>query len=246
MTSLNWRFEYKYLVSDLTADALMRFLPHLGFIPDPYSAGSGGAYRVSSIYFDSPALSDYYDKAGGFFKRKKIRSRIYAPWRESAADEVWLEAKLRTNLLTAKERMLLSGAEWELFRTGRYGELLATDARDPQTMKNIVWRAMEASVRPAILVQYLRSPFILDAPCPVRITFDRDIVACHQQDFWYTPFVTPVAGGDEVVLEIKFSSAVPHWLSGLVRAFNLNRISFSKYTESVDALRRMSKNPLPR
>lgn len=246
MNPLQWRFEYKYLVSGITADAMARFLPRLGFVPDPAAARGGGTYHVSSVYFDSPALSDYYDKAGGFFKRKKIRGRIYTPWMESRAQEVWLEAKLRTNLLTAKERILLSGTEWELFRTGRYGELLAAGANDQKTMRNIAWRAMAGSVRPVVLVRYLRVPYILDAAHPVRITFDRDIVACRRQDFWYTPFVEPVLGGGGVVLEIKFSSAVPHWLPDLVRAFRLNRISFSKYAESMDALRRRSKNPLSR
>ncbi|MEK7082474.1 MAG: polyphosphate polymerase domain-containing protein [Patescibacteria group bacterium] len=246
MKALQWRFEYKYRMSGLSADALARFLPHLGFAPDPAAAAGRGTYHVSSVYFDSPAMTDYYDKAGGFFKRKKIRGRIYASWMESGNQKVWLEAKLRTNLLTAKERILLSGPEWEMFRTGRYGELLAAREADPKTMRNIAWRAMASSVRPTVLVKYLRAPFLLNTPSPVRITFDREIVACHRQDFWYTPFVVPVVGGDEVILEIKFSSSVPHWLSDLVRAFNLNRISFSKYTEAVDALRRMGKNPLPR
>lgn len=242
--SLRWRFEYKYRIPRLTAEALVKILPQLGFLPD--SNARDGAYPVSSIYFDSPGLDDYYDKAGGLLKRKKIRARIYEPWQSDLTDKIKLEIKWRKDLRIAKEFATIHMDGWELLRAGKYRELLQLPAtsEEKSTLRGILAQIVRDSMHPQIIVRYLRRPFILNQNEVVRVNLDYSLTACQKSDFCYTPFVTRVLPPEEIIFEVKFNTLFPSGLSDVIRGFNLNRISFSKYLESVDAVRR--SHPLPR
>lgn len=75
------RYEFKYQMPPETATAIRARLAHFGMEPDPGSLPyPRHIYPVTSLYFDTPTLDDYHDKAAGFLRRKKIRVRIYAPY----------------------------------------------------------------------------------------------------------------------------------------------------------------------
>lgn len=243
--NLIWRYEYKYRISRFVAEALTRLLPSLGVRSDPYADTKNGEYHVTSIYFDNPQRADYYDKVGGFKVRKKIRGRIYSPWQNEQTKEVRLEVKWRDGLHIAKEGLLLSHQEWEMLRGGRYSELLSLPLHQPhrETLSMILWNLIRHSMRPSMLVSYVRRPFIADGEKTFRLTLDRGITACEKSDFWYTRFVTQVLPPDEAVLEVKFIDVLPQWFQDLVRSFHLERISYSKYAASVDAVLEWKKLP---
>ncbi len=242
---LRWKYEYKYRIPRLTAESLAKLFPSLGLRPDPH-ATAGGEYYVTSIYFDSPGLGDYYDKAGGFKVRKKIRGRIYSPWQNEKTKEVRFEVKWRDGLHIAKEGLLLSHREWDRLIAGNYSELLSLPMheRDQETFKIMLWHVIRDSMRPRTLVKYLRRPFVLNDGGTFRVTLDHHIVACEKPNFWYTPFVTRVLPDDEAIMEVKFSDTLPRWYQDLIYSFNLKRISYSKYASAVDAVRAV--HPLPR
>src|SRR5215470_13619678 len=67
---------------------------------------------VHSIYFDSPDLASYAEKANGDYLKTKLRLRWYAERRERASEAggpwtAWLELKMRTGSRGAKRRRLL-------------------------------------------------------------------------------------------------------------------------------------------
>ena len=75
------RYEFKYQITPAIAEAIRARLLRFGMEPDPGSIKyPNNTYPVTSLYFDTPTMSDYHDKAGGFLRRKKIRVRIYAPY----------------------------------------------------------------------------------------------------------------------------------------------------------------------
>jgi len=243
MRDLKWRFEYKYRISRLTAEALEKAALTLGFFPDPYAVQ--GEYPVSTIYFDSPGLYDYYDKLGGFLKRKKVRVRIYTKWQEDQPRDFWLEVKWRKNLLTAKDRVRLNPEEWGVLQRGEYARLLALPGGDGREVLNDIGGVLiGGSMKPALLVHYMRRPLLIDRSELVRMNFDHSVVACETSDFCYTPFTAQVLPEEHVIFEMKFSKVVPRWFPDLVRAFDLDRVSYSKYAEALDAVR--SLRPLPR
>jgi hypothetical protein len=243
MQDLTWRFEYKYCISRPAAEALEKVVRSLGFVSDMHSVG--GEYPVTSIYFDSPGLYDFYDKAGGFLKRKKIRARIYTPWQDNNSDDFWFEIKWRKNLLTAKDRVRLSRAEWELIQRGEYNRVVSSAREENrEVLSRMAGFLIGGSMQPTVLVHYVRRPLIMNKNELVRINFDRSITACEKRDFWYTPFMVRVLPEEQVILEIKFSTTIPEWLPDIVRSFGLSRVSYSKYFEALSSVRAL--RPLPR
>src|SRR3989344_2241683 len=237
--SPKWRYEYKYRISRATSQALASVFRTLGLVPDPYSDLKNGEYSVSSVYFDSPFLTDYYDKAGGFSYRKKIRGRIYSPWENEESKEVRLEIKWRHEQLIAKDTVLLARREWGMLLNGEYSQLLSLPfhERDSTNLKKALWYIIRDSMRPMLMVRYLRRPMILQGDRMLRVTFDHDITACETRDFWYTPFVAKVLPEDEVIMEVKFADSLPRWFRDIMHSFNLTRISYSKYAAGMDAVR---------
>ena len=63
------RFEFKYRVQDALVPAVRDALISFGMVEDNEAKKYGtGFYIVNSLYFDSIALRDYYDKSGGFIE----------------------------------------------------------------------------------------------------------------------------------------------------------------------------------
>lgn len=240
-----WRHEYKYRISRFTQEALQKVFSSVGLMPDPHADLKSGEYAVSSIYFDSPFLNDYYDKMGGFALRKKIRGRVYSPWENEESKEVRLEIKWRNGLHIGKDVVLLARREWEMLLHGEYSQLLSLPMHEDDAirLKKVLWFMMKDSMRPVALVHYLRRPLVLQGDRILRVTFDHTLTACESDNFWYTPFVRNVLPDDEVILEVKFSDTLPRWFREIIYSFNLTRVSYSKYASSIDALR--LGRPLP-
>ena len=78
---------------------------------------------------------------------------------------------------------------------------------------------------------------------PVRISLDRSLstypVASYSEDIWnYNPSRYIEVNAFDVMFEIKFNNALPHWVRRLIQRYELNRSSCAKYVECV----RMLKN----
>lgn len=88
------------------------------------------------------------------------------------------------------------------------------------------------AAEPQALIRYRREAFEgTGGPNRLRITFDRDL-SCRRCRTWQVdveagPWRRVLA--DEVVLEIKFDGCFPAWVHDLVRRFQLQARSVSKY-----------------
>ena len=89
------RREIKYKVS---AEAASRIKCRLSNVLSGDVHNTNEGYIVRSLYFDTPANVDYYDKAAGVDYRKKIRLRIY----NANADNAKLELKEKQNIFQRK------------------------------------------------------------------------------------------------------------------------------------------------
>ena len=91
--------------------------------------------------------------------------------------------------------------------------------------------------RPVILIRYMRQAFEGDSENRVRVTFDRELAYCitNRPEVrlggrgWQRNPLT--IGG--VILEIKFTNRYPVWLSQMVKFFNLEAQSISKFASSI-------------
>ena len=200
------------------------------------------SYPVTSLYFDSPVLGDYYEKAGGFLWRKKIRVRIYTPTLTEKTPEIWFEKKAKYNMRVAKSRILLSLEEYPMLLNGSRTALLR-HCNKTDRARDIIYTIIREQMKPNLVVRYKRAPLVARGSADFRVTFDSAIETCFSHDLCYTPAMKNVHPG-VTVMEVKFGTILPSWFKDILRRYNLERASFSKYTNSLETLR--VYNPLPR
>lgn len=218
-----------------------------GMKSSKHATAQNGEYCVTSLYFDSYDLNDYYEKLGGLLNRKKLRARIYEPQlKESKV--ICLELKKKHDMRVHKKRLNLSPFEWQIFLEKGPASLLKKqeDSSQKEIKEEILWNFLAMPVRPIAIVRYLRKPYMLNLDFnDLRITFDRRIEACKADSLNYTGIMEPVrtTKGKGVIMEVKFAHLIPFWLRRIIQKYNLRRDTFSKYSNSIYAINR--HDPLP-
>lgn len=237
---MNYRHEYKYYCTAREMAELL-FRARGLMRPDPH-AGADGAYRVRSLYFDTPEDACYFETEDGVDVRDKYRIRIY----DGNSGRISLERKSKKNGMTLKCacgieeqlcRRLMTGQG--LFAEDGMGQTDAPDVPDAAAERvraenlrrsELLRRMRERCMRPAVIVEYLRYPFV-EPNGNVRITFDMQITSsCDFNGFLEKRIggrpILPNGGG---ILEVKWDSHVPEYLKQGMQMNSLQRISFSKY-----------------
>lgn len=234
-----FRFEFKYPIDFLTARLVEEDLLRFGMEKDPEVSPGQDTYTVSSLYFDSLLLGDYYDKSGGFPHRKKIRARMYDSVFTNTTPAVWFEIKEKHDMAIGKKRLKLTNGQWRRIAAG---ELIVPEQEGWNEAQKNVWNeirwymALEGR-KPIVFVRYVRKPFVSRFLSDIRITLDSHIEACKSENLWYDAGMAPIAERS-VVLEVKYSRALPYWWGEIVRKHNLSRSAFSKYASGIDAVHR--------
>lgn len=231
--TLGCRYELKYLISEATAVAISECIkPHMPV--DRYSKlQPDGFYPIVSLYLDSQDLRLCRDSLTGEKNRFKLRIRSYS---DDAQYPTFFEIKRRINTAILKSRAPARHQDVEPLLRGL--SLPSQDFRtNRETLDQFQFYSSAIMARPAILIRYLRKAYEAETENRVRITFDREL--CYKistepkvtlsGDGWRHNYLT-LKG---VVLEIKFTSRFPLWLSRLVATFNLKARSISKYTTGI-------------
>ncbi|MSU55769.1 MAG: polyphosphate polymerase domain-containing protein [Candidatus Taylorbacteria bacterium] len=237
------RHEFKYVLSRAEAEEIQLYLEHVGLRRD--SASVSEPYHVTSVYFDTPTLEDYYDKLAGLKFRRKLRARVYQSDFSGEIEAVWLEIKEKHDMSVHKKRSALPVSLWRQFLDRDMVGLLKHEAvKTSAFLREFFFLYLMKGYRPMTVVKYRRTAYVSSFVFPVRVTFDSDLQTCHWRDFAYnSPAMLPIREG-AVIMEIKFRDAMPWWFGEILRRFKLSRQAFSKYVSAVDALNRL--DPLPR
>lgn len=215
------RREQKYYMK--TADAL-KLQRELNVLLARDSHSKKGAYRVKSLYFDSYANRDYFEKLGGFEKRKKIRLRIY----DEDSETVKLELKEKQGEYQHKYSLPLSRQEARRMMNGDYGILLARQEETACRIYNIL---RQGGYRPAVIVEYDRLAYVYQN-YSTRITFDSGVRSdeiC--LDLFARRNCSRVENGEFVILEIKYNGYLAGFIGSVLQKYCLNQVSVSKYGE---------------
>lgn len=235
------RREYKYLVGAPLAQAIRQSLQPFCEL-DPYaSQAADHSYTIDSCYLDSPDLTLYRASENEQLDRLKLRARSYP---DTGARWVFLEVKRRFNDVIIKTR-------GRIFRE-QYAELLSHSAEafrsdlgegqheGVETFLNLVHLY---AARPVLMVRYSREAWTSQIDDYARVTFDRQIRGRVQHDFslergssdWrYIDSAEQQKTARSLILvELKFTQAVPSWMSHMVQRFDLQRTAFSKYGSAV-------------
>lgn len=244
MTNTFFRFEFKYQIPAILIPSLENDLLAAHFVPDKANVKEHSFYYVSSIYFDTPTLSDYFDKAAGLLNRKKIRIRIHErsmPIEKQDDFKVWLEIKEKHDMMIWKRRVCITLAEFELFMSRsslaykKISERLSPLER--ANFSEFIFTVAYQNRRPYIVVQYKRRAFHYSSSKDhVRVTLDYNIRAGREDYFCANP--SSDVSGNLAVMELKFKKELPASIKFIIHKYNLVRNAYSKYASSVDAVRR--------
>ncbi len=214
-------FEIKYLLPDAQATLLeerlrqeLRLDPHA----DP---ALGDAYRVTSLYFDTPEFDTFRRREN--FSVQKYRIRRYGD-----STQVYLERKNKSahqvhKLRTAVDMDDLAG-------------LLAT-AVEPHPAEWFVRQVAEKSLRPVCAVTYQRTALIgANGEGPIRATFDRRATGRAATDWEVDRFDSGAAILEgEVIVELKFLLTIPELFQSAVNDLQLLPSRVSKYRRCIRA-----------
>jgi hypothetical protein len=223
------RHECKYLVAEERAAGLRRFFaPHIE--PDPFTRNHGGSYPIASLYFDTPTWRLHREKAEGQRSRFKLRIRTYG---NGDADPVFLEIKRRHDAVISKSRCCLPRSLLaRVLRSEDVSAEIEPSARN--VYAEFARLSVEIGARPVLGVRYQREAFIGVHDTRARVTFDRrmqfrvgDATIQVDGEGWEN------LGLAQVILELKFTGRCPAWMSAAVARYELHRISYSKYSNSV-------------
>jgi hypothetical protein len=215
-------FEVKFLLT--TAEALeveRRLRGRLA--PDPHAdLARGGAYRVTTVYFDTGNFDVYHRSAG--YRRRKYRVRRYG-----TAPTIFLERKQKKQQRLRKRRTAIPHAE------------LAALAGDAPADWDGTWFATQIDkrqLRPVCRVSYDRVALVGACPVgPIRVTFDRSAHGAAATDSDPVPLADgPRLLTDEVITEFKFLGAMPAAFKEVVEELRLTPRSVSKYRRCVEAV----------
>lgn len=184
---------------------------------------------VNSIYFDTPSLIAYAEKANGDNLKTKVRIRWYGN-RENLADEVPVFIEVKTRLGSARRKFR--------YDTTAPRELLCDAPFEDFSLKDFLLAHLNhlpvpisCDWRPVCQISYDRRRFY-DHPTSSRISVDWNIRAPRfNRDIF--PWGKPIQL-DTIVCEFKNEGGTPpHWAQSIQNA-GLHFGSFSKYGECME------------
>ena len=229
--TLGCRYELKYRISESKAHAVEEFVrPYLHL--DHYCKDqASGSYPIVTLYLDSDDFKLCRQTLEGQKNRFKLRVRSYT---DDVSYPRFFEIKRRMNSIIIKSRSRVMDENVVDVLCGRSLACTGYDG-DEATLKQFQFYMRSINARPVLRVRYVRRAYECDTKNRVRVTFDRELAYNIGND----PVVLLGGGGwhrhglDMVILEIKFTSRYPAWLSRMVAYFDLGIQSVSKYVSSV-------------
>ncbi len=233
------RFEFKYILpKGLRYDIESELAYFLQL--DPFVASKPHKkYFVRSLYFDDPVFSHYYEKTDGMLRRTKFRLRTYS----NNADErcaTFLEIKGKYNMLVFKHRSPMkksNGGEY-IWSGGNTAENIISRTVESPVLQQFRYELQRKSLKPAVLIDYWRRPYISRYSPEFRLTFD-DTLQGTRADSLHPERMRQSFSAlrGYTVMEVKFRYHVPSWFHRIIQSYELKRVSISKYCKVIEVCR---------
>jgi hypothetical protein len=238
--TLTSRFECKYMVRhDLVPALRQAIAPFVQ--PDRHARHMHDyRYAVCSLYLDSPGNLFYRQSTTGEKNRFKLRVRTYG---DRPEDPAFFEIKKRINGIISKSRVVAErGRATDVLRALAWCPSGAPLARNDD-LREFLHLSRRTGAVPRVRIRYMREAYESVSVDPVRVTFDTAL--CHA----LTTDANLLHGGpnwsptptDGTILEIKYTQIFPAWLGDVVRCFDLERQSISKYVHAIDGSRSLPR-----
>lgn len=228
------RREQKYLITIDQYEALLENIkPYMR--PDKF--GVDGHYTVTSLYFESPDKTIYFETKNKLDFRQKLRLRVYND--ADLNDPAFFEVKQKQNKVVNKRRMLTPLREaYRYLENDGYTPIDEYETSNLQVLKEIDHFRKLYRLKPEMIVSYDRKALHGIDNADFRMTFDLNLRTRNDnlrlEDGSY---------GDHfidqnlVVLEVKVNDSVPLWLTRILQNLACEQRSASKYCTSLELLK---------
>lgn len=232
------RFELKYLITLQQAEQLKTTLGK--FMSPDIHGHNNGHYTLTSLYYDSQALRCFWEKESGIKFRRKLRIRRYETGEPLMADTpVFVEIKQRVDRVTQKRRAILPYSNALQLCNDR--QIPEHAPEDKDTIEEIFVFLWQYNLAPTTIVRYDRQAFIgSEYDIGLRVTFDTSLsFQAHPLHLHESNRALPMLPANLAVMEIKVNERIPHWLTEMISANNLQLVRVSKYCRSIESAQEM-------
>ena len=230
------RYEFKYLLNadmrKVIETEIQQFMNFDGFVHPEL----GNQYVVRSLYFDDPSSSAFFDKVDGVMIRQKYRIRTYNyEWHQGLP--IFLESKGRHNERTYKNRLRITKDDVVHF-CEPFGEWSLLERYPHETLiESYLFDKERKRLRPRVLVDYLRKPFVSEYDRNFRVTLDCEVRSSRTNELFLTHekgnWIDCRSGW--TIMEIKFDRRLPKWFHRLIQTYELERLPVSKFCLGMEA-----------
>ena len=220
------RYEIKFMLTQAQVDTLIPKLLEYMNLDD--HCQNGKDYSIYNLYYDTRDHNLIRHSLSKPYYKEKLRLRSYnVP--TSPDDKVFLELKKKIGGIVNKRRAVLTLKDADDFiKLGK--RPVTTNIMTQQVVNEIVYFLSYNDVAPAVYISYQRLAFSGKEDKEFRVTFDYDIKTRRTDlSLEKASYGDPLLKKGKYLMEVKFSSAVPIWLSKTLSDLLIYRTGFSKY-----------------
>ncbi|CDC63711.1 vTC domain protein [Clostridium sp. CAG:448] len=220
------RMEKKIIIEKAVISSLQEKLSHF-MVPDIYNT-NGKPYMICNLYFDDAWNQVIRTSVERPIYKEKLRLRSYGVPQDGST--VFLELKKKYRGVGTKRRVSMTYAEaMEYLATGKHPADLLLFINE-QILREIDYYRFHHPVKPCTYVSYFRNAYSGIVDPTFRVTFDSDVLTRrYDLDLQKGRYGDPIFSPGKMLLEVKFTNAVPLWFARIMSEFGLSFHSFSKY-----------------
>ena len=225
-----YRYEFKYILNKKTSDQIEKEAQNFMIYDGHVKKELNNKYFVRSLYFENNFSSNFYEKADGMKIRKKYRLRTYSNFFDPKVP-IFFEVQGRTSERTYKRRMNIKNKYLNSFLSKSQNFNLLNLYPNNGMIRNFIFDSFRKNLKPRILVDYKRRPYINKFGLYFRLTFDTNLLSSKTNNLFsndkYSSWLECKAG--YTILEVKFDRSIPAWFHRIIQCYNLKRESISKF-----------------
>lgn len=239
--SLLERYELKFLIPESMIQPISDFVSLYCQLDYHSEQNQDTFYPIYTLYFDSSDYTFLRKRMAGAENRFNMRVRTYD---KEEGMPCFFEIKQKRNGIVRKYRTRVEHKEWQLILES--SEIGFNTCSEKEKAELFVRLASSYGALPKVLSCYRRKAWVSRVDDYGRVTFDRELRCQREVECNLIPDPYHMSAYDNttlfdrecsIILELKcYASNVPLWMLDLIRHFNLQRSSFSKYVNSINCL----------
>ena len=225
-----YRYEFKYILNKKISDQIEKEVLNFMLYDGHVNKELDNKYFVRSLYFENNFSSNFYEKVDGMKIRRKYRLRTYSNFFDPKVP-IFFEVKGRISERTYKKRINIKNKYLNLFLSQSQNFNLLNLYPNNEMIINFIFDSFRKNLKPLILVDYKRRPYINKFGLYFRLTFDTNLLSSKTNNLFsndkYSSWLECKAG--YTILEVKFDRSIPAWFHRIIQCYNLKRKSISKF-----------------